>query len=204
MAFLEQRIDPKITEGARGGPTNFGRTKTYMPGGKLRQNFAWSMPRHSYDISYGVKSAEYFESVLSLYYVVNFTPYEGFRYKDWRDFEATQANSTLTLITGATYQLQRAYTFASVTFKRDIKKPVSGTVTVYRTRASVVSVASASIDYTTGIATISGHVGGDTYTWTGEFDVPVTFVDDEWLADLEGSTENLFVASQPIKLEEIK
>ena len=32
-----------------------------------------------------------------------------------------------------------------------------------------------SIDTATGIATISGHVSGDTYNWAGEFDVPVTF-----------------------------
>ena len=75
---------------------------------------------------------------------------------------------------------------------------------MYRTRAGVVTTASAAIAYTTGVATITGHVGGDTYTWTGEFDVPVTFSDDEWTGSLEVNTENLFVMSGAIKLEEVR
>ena len=54
------------------------------------------------------------------------------------------------------------------------------------------------------VATISGHTSGDTYSWTGEFDVPVTFTDDEWIAEMRGYTERLFMSSLPIKLEEIR
>jgi uncharacterized protein (TIGR02217 family) len=204
MAFLEERIDPGITVGATGGPTNIGRTKVYLPNGRLQQNFAASMPVHKYDVSHGIRTSADYDAIIAMFYVVNFTPYEGFRFKDWRDFKATQANSALTLITGSTWQLERVYRVALLTFHRKIRKPVASTVVVYRTRSAVVSTASATIDYTTGIATVSGHVGGDTYTWTGEFDVPVTFTDDEWMADLESGPPNTFVTPHSIKLEELK
>jgi hypothetical protein len=68
----------------------------------------------------------------------------------------------------------------------------------------VVTDASASIDTATGIATISGHVSGDTYNWAGEFDVPVTFSDDAWVQQLETMTGDGALATMPtINLEEI-
>jgi uncharacterized protein (TIGR02217 family) len=205
LPFLENRIDPKITQGAQGGPYVVGRTKRYGASGSLTQNFIASMPMHRYDLSHGVRSREDFQSVLDAFYVVMFTPYAGLRYKDWRDFKATQANSKLTLITGATYQLQRKHLFGGVTVLRDIKKPVTGTVVVYRTRSGSVTTATASIDYTTGIATISDHAGGDSYAWAGEFDVPVTFTDDEWTASLEIANDaTAWMTSGAIKLEEIR
>lgn len=203
MAFFEQQLDTRITRGATGGPVNLGRTKTYTANGALKQNFEWSAPRHVYDVAHGMKSNADYEALLSMWYVVNFTPYEGFRFKDWRDYQLTKTNSTLTLISGSVWQIQRKYTSHSITFKRDIFKPRSGVV-VYRTRTSVETTATATIDTATGQATISGHESGDTYTCVGEFDVPVTFVDDEWVAELDGTTGNLAVIPGGIKVEELK
>ena len=203
MAFFEHQLDTRITRGATGGPVNLGRTKIYTASGALKQNFEWSAPRHVYDVSHGMKTNEDFETLLSLWYVINFTPYEGFRFKDWRDYQATKANSTLTFITGSTWQLQRKYTSHAITFKRDIFKPRTGAV-IYRTRTGAETTATATVDTTTGIATISGHADGDTYTWAGEFDVPVTFVDDEWVAELDGTTANLGIIPGAIKVEELK
>lgn len=202
--FLEARLSTKITAGATGGPRVMGRQKTYLPNGRLVQNFVASVPLHEFDVSHGLRTRADFQSVLDIFYVVNFTPYSGFRFRWEADYLATQANSRATLIAGSTFQLQRAHVFGGITVLRDIKKPVSPTVIVYRTRASVVSVATATIDYTTGIATITGHAGGDTYTWEGQFDVPVTFVDDTWIGSLEVNTANLHVQSSAIKLEELK
>lgn len=204
MDFFEQRLDTKITHGAIGGPSVPGRKKVYMPNGDMVQDFVATMPVHKYDVSHGLRSRADFQTVLDLWYVVMFTPYLGFRLKDWRDYQATQANSKLSLITGSTWQLQRRHVFGGIEFLRPIKKPVSATVVVYRTRGGTVTTATATIDYTTGIATISGHTAGDTYTWSGEFDMPVTFTDDEWTGSLEVNTQNLHVMSGQIKLEEVR
>lgn len=177
MAFLETRFDEAVARGTTGGPVG-KRTKTYVDGKLRKQNFEWSAPLHRYDLSNHIKTVARFEAIRALFYVVMFTPYDGFRVRDWGDYRATQANTTLQFIAGSTWQLMRRYTALSVTFDRAIKKPEATGIAVWRTRAGAVSAASAAIDSTTGIATISGHALGDTYTWTGAFDVPVTFVND--------------------------
>lgn len=206
MAFLESRLDTRIERGASGGPSNRGRTKVYTASGKLRQTFGWSAPLHQWDVSHGLRSAADLESLRAMWYVVNFTPYEGFRFRDWSDYIATQVNSALVFITGSTWQLQRVYTYASISFARDIKKPVASPApVVYRNRAGSVSNASASVDATTGIATIPGHLAGDTYTWDGQFDVPVTFADEQWVQQIEALSGNGALAMMPtISLEEIR
>lgn len=203
--FLEQRLDPAISVGAQGGPTAPGRMKTYLPSGALQQNFSATLPLHKLDLSYALRSAADFQTILDIFYVVMFTPYTGFRVKDWRDYTATQTNSKLTFITGTTWQLQRKHTFGGVDFLRDIVKPCASPAPVIkRTRSAVVTTATATVDTTTGIATISGHAGGDTYTWVGEFDLPMTFTDDSWTGSLEVTKDNPYVQSASIPLEEIR
>jgi uncharacterized protein (TIGR02217 family) len=197
MAFLESQLSPKITHGAMGGPTVPGRTKVYTPAGQLRQNFLASMPIHRYDVSHGLRSAADFQTVLDLWYVVMFTPYEGFRFKDWRDYQLTRTNSRLTLIAGTTYQINRVHTFGGIDFLRPIYKP-TGQVTVYNAGGATLT---ATTDTATGIVTVPT---GTPSTCVGEFDVPVTFSDDEWMGSLEVHTQNLHISSGAIKLEEIR
>jgi uncharacterized protein (TIGR02217 family) len=204
MAFLEQRISPKITEGSEGGPTQPARSRVYMVNGRLKQNFSALMPIHKYEVSHGVRSRADYQSVLDLFYVVMFTPYEGFRFKDWGDYQLTQANSRLTLVSGSNYQINRVHTFGAVEFLRPIYKPVDGTIVVKRDRSGTISTATATVTATTGVAAISGHVEGDTYTCEGEFDVPVTFSSDEWTASWAVHINNLHMISGTIPLEEIR
>jgi uncharacterized protein (TIGR02217 family) len=202
LAFLESPIDERYSRGAEGGPFQPGRRKLYDGSGRLTQTFTNDLALHRYDISHGIKSRADYQAIVDLFYVVMFTPYAGFRFKDWRDYQLTQANSRLVLVSGSNYQIHRVHAFGGQEFLRPIYKPRSGVV-VYRKRSGVTSAATATVDTTTGVATISGHVSGDTYSCEGDFDVPVTFVDDEWIGELQGSTGNLFVTSS-IKLEEIR
>lgn len=203
MAFLHARLNPRIEQGAQGGPWIPGRTKTYLPNGKLVQGFSSSMALHDWDISYGVRRRDDFQSILDLWYVVLLTPYVGFLFRDWRDYLLTAANSRLTLISGSIYQINRVHSYGGIDVLRPIYKPAAGIV-VTRTRSGTPSTATATVDSTTGQATITGHVAGDTYTCAGEFDLPVTFTDDRWVSTLEGAAPNLLVVSQPIKLEETR
>lgn len=203
MAFLEERMNAKITAGSVGGPTQPSRTKVYTAGAKLKQNYSAQMPIHRYEVSHGVRTRADYQSVLDLFYTVMFTPYDGFRFKDWGDYQLTQANSSLTLVSGSDYQINRVHTLGAVTFVRPIYKPVDGTIVVKRNRSGAISTATATVTATTGIAAISGHESGDTYTCEGEFDVPVTFSNDEWTASWEVHTTNLHMMSGTIPLEEI-
>lgn len=205
LNILSARISDRIERGATSKAMNVGRTKVYV-GSKLYQNFTESMPLHQFDVSHGIRSAADFQSLIDLWYVVNFGdggPYDGFLFRDWRDFQANQANSICTLIEGSDYQLCRRHTFAGQALHRPIYRPLAG-VLIYRTRSAVVSLATATVDYANGVADISGHESGDTYTWVGQFDYPVTFADNEWTGSLEVHTQNLHIRSDPIKLEELR
>lgn len=207
MAFLEQRIDARITRGVTFAETVPGRSIVQTRAGKTAQEFLSSAPLTTCDLSHGVRSAAHFLTLLDAWYIVMFTPYEGLRVKNWRDYIATQANTTATLLTGSTteLQLQRLHAFGGIQFKRDIQKPcASPAVVVYRTRGGSTSVITAAVDTTTGIATISGHADGDIYTWTGQFDLPMTFAENEWAATLEVSTQNLHLVSGTIKMREVR
>src|SRR4051812_21915344 len=103
MDFLEQRLDAKITHGVTFSETVPGRTMVRLPSGKLKQNFAASLPITRCDLAHGVRSAADYQILLDAWYVVNFTPYSGLRVKNWRDYLLTQTNSRLVLVSGATY-----------------------------------------------------------------------------------------------------
>lgn len=205
MTFLAAKLSDRITRGAQSTLSIPGRTKAYNPGGKLFQNFLATRPKHLYDVSHGLRSRDDFQVVLDAFIVVMMGGYDGLLFKDWRDYIASQSNSNCAVIDATHVQLQRKHTFGGVNYYRDILKPSATptAATVYRTRAGLVSAIGATIDYTTGIAVIAGHTLGDTYTWAGTFDMPVTFTDNEWIGSLEVSTDNLHVSSAPIKLEEI-
>lgn len=206
MAFHEARLSERIERGATRTVTQPGRRKTYVST-KLQQDFENTLPIHRYELSNGVRDAmvrggltpeaSYFK-VLDLFYVVMFTPYEGFRLRDWADYKAVEDNSALELVSGSIYQLQRKHTFGGVNFYRPIYKPVSGTVTVYDSSDVVVP---GTLDATTGRFTADS---GTPAYWVGEFDIPVTFSQDEWTASLEVHTQNLHVVNGSIPLEEIR
>lgn len=204
MAFLEQRLSDEASRGSRGGPMAT-RTKVYSTSRRLYQNFPTSRPLQVYDYTFGNKLQADFEALRAMFYVVFGTPYTGFRWKDWNDYKLTQSNSTLVFITGSTWQIYRRYSLAGgVYWDRIIQKP-NDDIVVKRTRSGVVTTATATVATTTGIATISGHAGGDTYTCEGTFDVPVTFADNEALAnvELDGLSESEIQGLPSIRLEEI-
>jgi len=210
MTFLEARIPTGVRRGTSGGPTALRRKVYTESGGLVQQVFLRSAPIQRYRFDFGNKLLEDAEAVRDFFYVVMFGApggggYEGFRARDWNDYELKQTNSRLVFITGSTWQIHRVYTAGPAEYLRRVKKTEAGTEVIYRTRAAVVTVATATVDEDTGIATISGHVGGDTYTCEAFFDVPVTFVSDDALASvaLDGNVEQILQSLGEIELEEL-
>ena len=197
MAFLESRMSSRIERGAKGGPTNRGRRKVYSTSGRMNQVFEWSAPISEFDISHGILLPDGYAEIEAMWHVIHFTPYSGFRFRNWADYQAVKANTTLTNIVSNTYQLQRKHTFASITYKRNIYKPNAG-VTVYD---SSDVACTASVNTATGIATVTS--GTPSY-WIGTFDIPVTFKDNDLMMRLDGTTSNLLLVADQIILEEIR
>lgn len=198
MAFLEQRLDPRIERSAVARLLNRGRVKVYTGSGALKQCFYWAYPLHAFEVSHGLKSLAEYESLRAMWYVVNFTPYEGLRFRHASDYTATVSNTAVLDLGGGSYQLMRRYTFGGVNFDRVITKPNSGAVL----RDAGGGPLTATINTTTGIATAVS--GGTPAKWTGTFDVPVTFVENEFPEVLEASPGEPVVLSQPIMLEEFR
>lgn len=190
-------MSSRIERGAKGGPTNRGRRKIYTTSGKMAQIFEWSAPISEFDISHGILSPTDYAEYEAMWHVIHFTPYSGFRFRNWADYQAVKANTTLTNITGTQWQLQRKHTFASVTFKRNIYKPTSD-VAVFAANDSPCTF---TLDTATGIASVTS--GTPSY-WTGTFDYPVTFKDNDLKMRLDGTTSNLLLVADSIVLEEIR
>lgn len=196
MAFFEDRLSPRITYGARGGPVwNTGVAKAES--GFRQTNKKWLYPLHRYDVSECIRGDDDFEEVRSFFYVVA-GQFEGFRYKDWADFLVTRDRSSITAITGG-WQLNRRYAKGIRTFDRPIYKPVDGTIVVYDGSGTPMGV---TVDPTTGRFTS----GGTPVTWSGEFDVPVAFTSDVMELELVSKNQDIGVLfSWPtVQLEEIR
>lgn len=209
MAFFEQQFDPRLSYGARGGPV-WSTTKAKVQSGRRNANRNWSAPLHRYNVSHAVKTNDDFEAVRAFFYVVS-GAYDGFRFKDWSDYEATRDNSALAFVAGNEWQMQRVYTVGSRSFARTITKPcASPAPVVWRRRSGVWSVVTpvgspTAIDYTTGRVSITGHLAGDVYAWVGQFDVPVAFESDEMEAEIVDQGDGEYLVRWPsIVLEEVR
>jgi hypothetical protein len=197
MAFLESQISPRITAETEFEVVHPARLKLYAAGGQLEQVFGDTPPLHRVNLGLGVRSKADFQELVDAFYVVMFTPYVGLRVKNWQDYQATATNSRVLQVTGTTYKLQRKHTFGSISYYRDIKKPVSGKVAVYDAGGVLLT---STPDYTAGTVVVTS---GTPAYWVGEFDIPMTFVENNWRARLEVHINNLHLVNDPILMEEI-
>lgn len=190
-------MSPRVERGARVIRTNRGREKVYSRSGKLSQAFEWSAPLYEFDISHGLLLPDLAEEIDAMWHVVNFTPYVGLRMRHWGDYIGVKGKTSLVNISGNTWQLRRTYTFASITFHRHVKKPNSD-VGIFTSGDAPCTF---TLDTTTGIATVTS--GTPSY-WTGTFDYPVTFKDNEMVSRIEGTAVSQSVVPEPLLLEELR
>jgi uncharacterized protein (TIGR02217 family) len=207
MAFFEQRFDARLSYGARGGPA-WKTTKVITESGRRNVVKRWPYPLHRYDVSHAIKTRDDFEIVRAFFYVVAGS-FDGFRFKDWSDYQLTHNNSSLvqSVSSPGEWQIVRNYTVGSRTFQRPITKVAIPPPThVRRTRSGHPSQVTATVDPNTGVVQFAGHQAGDTYTLTGQFDVPVSFTDDAMQAMIVDShADGEFLLEWPnIVLEEIR
>ena len=195
MAFIEERLLDCVAYGTQGGPTWLTR-KIGLRSGITRRNPMRSRPLYRFNVLYrNLKPADHIAVIEA--FNACFGGVDAFRLKDWSDFTAT--DELLGVGTGApqSVQLVKLYTFGSRTVSRDIRKPVTASVTLTQNGAPL----SGSIDYTTGIATYTA-TNGAAVRWSGEFDVPVVFSDDELMFSQDSrGDEGLFLTAD-VQLEE--
>jgi uncharacterized protein (TIGR02217 family) len=203
MAFFEQQFPPEISSNMQGGP-RFLNDKAFSAGGQRITNRRSQYPLHEFMLAHPVQEGDLFAQLRAFFYVVGGDA-DGFRFKDWSDYKALASQTSATLVSAGVYQLNKDYTFGARTFTRPIYKPLAGAL-IYRTRSAVVSdiTGASTLDTTTGRVTVTGHVSGDAYTWSGEFDLPVAFKDPMAVFRVIGSGARMLTEWPSIDVEEIR
>jgi uncharacterized protein (TIGR02217 family) len=174
--FHEVRFPDRIAVGAVGGPA-FSTTVIATASGYEQRNINWAEARGRWNVATGIKRREDVAELIEFFRCRMGRAY-GFRFKDHTDFRALA--QLLGTGDGSTtsFQLVKRYTSGPATFTRTIRKPVAGTVKVYRD--SVLASTGVTVDTTTGVVTFtSAPAEGVIVTADFEFDVPVRFDVDE-------------------------
>jgi len=189
MSFINSpRFPDDISYGSEGGPLYQTHVETIQSGFESR-NQNWSRARHVYDVSYGVREMPQLRTLTAFFHQMR-GRLHTFRYKDWGDYTATSEDAAGEIVdVGGTLYLAKVYGTANP-YTRIITKPVQGTILVNGSDTGFT------LDYTTGV--ITGPTAGD--PWTGEFDVPVRFDQDE----LPTNLESLRVGSTAVRLIEVR
>lgn len=171
MSFHEVLFPTDIEFGSSGGP-EFLTTIITTNGGFEQRNINWSAARAKYNVLHAVKSQAQIDELLAFFRARQGKAY-GFRFRDWADFSGT--DQVIGIGDGSNKNFQLVKTYGDVvTYEREIKKPVSGSVSVYVN--DVLQTSGVAVNSTTGIVTFTTAPADEALiTANFEFDVPVRF-----------------------------
>ncbi len=186
MSFHEIRFPTDISYGSSGGP-EFSTDIVITDSGHEQRNINWSEARARYNVAHGVKTETQLMELISFFRARKGRAY-GFRFKDWSDFKASNQNLGSGDGVKTSFQLVKRYQ-SSVIVTRDIKKPVSGSVKVYKN--GVMQLSGYSVDHANGTVIFSSAPASlMTISADFEFDVPVRFDTDRLAARMESYGSN--------------
>lgn len=182
MAFIETRFPADISYGSAGGP-EYSTDIVITQGGYEQRNINWGASRARYNAAYGVRTQAQLDALIAFFRARKGRA-DGFRFKDWTDYRVS--GGAIGTGDGSTtqFQLVKLYTSGAVTETRAIKKPVSGSIAIYKN--AVLQTTGYSVSTITGMVTFSSAPSaGVAITADFEFDVPVRFDTDRLSASLE-------------------
>ncbi len=181
MAFIEVQFPTDISYGSSGGP-EYATDVVASSSGYEQRNVNWDQARAKYNVAHGVKTKAQLDALIAFFRARKGRAH-GFRFKDWTDYQATE---TLGIGDGTRtqFQLIKSYVSGAVTETRTIKKPVAGTVQVFKN--AVLQSSGVSVDTTMGMVTFTvAPTVGQVITASFQFDVPVRFDTDRLSASLD-------------------
>lgn len=182
MGFVEVQFPTDISYGSSGGP-EYATDIVMSQSGHEQRNITWSQARARYNVAHGVKTKAQLEALVAFFRARKGRAY-GFRFKDWTDFTATAQSIGTGDGVATQFQLKKTYSSGSASEARAIRKPVSGTVQIYK--AEILQTSGVTVASSTGVVTFAAApTSGQAITATCEFDVPVRFDTDRLSATLE-------------------
>lgn len=184
---------------------------TRSSGGNETTNQQWEDDLIEFDASFAVQDSGDYASIRDHFHEVRGRA-KSFLFKNYLDYTVTQAQGALLDLSGVaptangTFYLHKKYGSTNPYYKK-ISRPDTPAV-IYRTRASVTSVITPTVTYTTGAVALTGHVAGDTYAWSGTFKVRCRYLTDKLpgvVIDREpGESGQLFVRCEAIPIREVR
>lgn len=171
----------------------------------------WPTGRHEYDASSGIKKLSEVEQIRELYHVAQGRAH-SFDWKDFNDFKSTLVSGTPTntdqiLGTGdgleTDFMLYKDYTIGTVTRRRVIQRPVSGSILIAGDASPILTgwtwiedefLIRFDVAPGAGVALTCGYL----------FYVPVAFASNVFDSTAVNKIEGELAITYPIDLEEVK
>jgi uncharacterized protein (TIGR02217 family) len=183
MAFIEVRFPTDIAYGSEGGP-EYSTDVVITQGGYEQRNANWSQARAVYNVAHGIKTQAQLNTLIG-FFRARKGKADGFRFKDWTDFQASGQLIGVGNATTVTFQLVKTYTSGSATELRTITKPVGGTLSIYF-NGVLQSASGYTLNTANGQVTFNtAPASGVSITADFQFDVPVRFDTDRLCAALD-------------------
>lgn len=180
MSFYESPVFPDyLAYGLQVGPA-FSTTVVRVQSGAESRNQLWEAELRSFDGSTTHRTPVERNEITAFFLAMR-GRLHGFRIRDISDYLVAAGEGVLIAVTGGN-QLAKRYTSGALTYDRPIYKP----------RSAITLVGGGSVDYTTGLVT-----GGSPTSWTGAYDVPARFDQDElpWEVAAPHGSSKMFVAN---------
>lgn len=196
MNFHDVRFPTGISRASQGGPER--RTDVVVLGsGREERNARWADSRRTYNAGYGVRSLDDLNEVVAFFEERRGRLY-GFRWRDpvdWKSCRPGDEPGPLDQVIGAgdgvttSFQLIKTYGGEFAPWRRQITKPVAGTVLLAVDGALSAEGVQYVVDAATGIVTFTaGNVPAPSAVITAgfAFDVPVRFDTDLLEVNIQG------------------
>jgi uncharacterized protein (TIGR02217 family) len=184
--FHEIRFPTGIALGATGGPERRTEIVTLSTGHEER-NSRWADSRRRYNAGYGIRSLDDIHAVIAFFEERRGRLY-GFRWRDASDWKSCAPGGTLSPLDQAIghgdgeiveFRLAKTYGAVHAPYRREIRKPVAGSVRLAIDGTEFAEGSLWSCDTTEGLITFAEPPAeGATITAGFEFDVPVRFDTD--------------------------
>jgi uncharacterized protein (TIGR02217 family) len=206
MQFLNVPLPDCIALGASFDPA-WSTTVVALIGGHESTNQNWEDSRHYFEISFAARPVSEYAELRTHFHEVRGRTY-AFPGKDYIDFEVTVAEGVLLDSNGVapaangTYNLHKRYGSVNP-YDRRITRPDTP-IQVFRNGGDITG-AGAAVTYAGGTVAITGHTGGDVYTWSGTFKVPIRYDVDRLPSPVINKSEGeLVVDCGPIPIVEVR
>lgn len=175
--FHDVRLPDSVEQGAQGGP-EFLTSKVIMSSGYEQRNIDWQNARQSWDVAYGIDSADTFNAVRQFFYARRGSAY-GFKFRDYSDYQLQLELIGTGNGTQTDFQLTKTYeSTGPLPYVRKISRPDTTTLTFTVAGVPVTSwtdLGLGLIRFTTPPA-----LGAQVIVTYCEFDVPMRFDVDKF------------------------